>query len=356
VGDGLHTFTWQLIGVGVDGVPWTIPISTSPFRVGRKEECQLCLSYENISRHHAELRLNESHLLISDLGSTNGTFVNCQRLENGESRRLQSGDMVHFAGIEFKVHRAAPIQDNTVCRDPYVDTFQKMLESRAVVPHYQPLVRFCNGTVFGYEVLGRVSFPGLPETPGRIFSIARRLGGEAELSALFRDVGIANVVQTGYRGTIFFNTLPIELQSPALPQVLARLRQDAPNVHLALEVHENTIADVPTIQALKKLLNDHEISLVYDDFGAGQARLVEVVKVPPDYLKFDVALIRDIHRSPGLQNMVGRLVRICRDAGIVTLAEGIEKPEEAEVCRELGFELAQGFYFGRPSPELPGST
>jgi EAL domain-containing protein (putative c-di-GMP-specific phosphodiesterase class I) len=347
-------FTWQLIGTGVDGVPWTIPISTSPFKVGRKEGCQLCLSYENISRHHAEFRLKESGLSIGDLGSTNGTFVNCQRLENGEFRRLQPGDLVHFAGIEFKIHRAEPSQDNTVCRDPYVDTFQQMLERRAVVPHYQPLVRFSNGDVFGYEVLGRVSFPGLPETPGRIFPIARRLGGEAELSALFRDVGIMNVVRTGYRGMIFFNTLPIELQNPALPQVLAKLRQSAPNVHLALEVHENTIADIPTIQALKKLLNNHDISLVYDDFGAGQARLVEVVKAPPDYLKFDITLIRDIHRSSGLQNMVGRLVRICQDAGIVTLAEGVEKPEEAEVCRELGFELAQGFHFGRPSPEPPG--
>jgi len=41
-----------------------------------------------------------------------------------------------------------------------------------------------------------------------------------------------------------------------------------------------------------------------------------------------------------------------RAFGISPLAEGIEKEAEAETCREIGFELAQGFYFGRPCPKI----
>ena len=44
-----------------------------------------------------------------------------------------------------------------------------------------------------------------------------------------------------------------------------------------------------------------------------------------------------------------------RAFGISPLAEGIEKDAEAEICHEIGFELAQGFHFGRPSPEIPAS-
>ena len=50
--------------------------------------------------------------------------------------------------------------------------------------------------------------------------------------------------------------------------------------------------------------------------------------------------------------MMKMLVDMARDVPIVTLAEGIESQEEAEACLELGFDLAQGYYFGRP---IPGS-
>jgi EAL domain-containing protein (putative c-di-GMP-specific phosphodiesterase class I) len=344
---------WQLEGVGAEGSPWVVAVTATPFRVGRRGDCQLCLSEESISRHHAELYLQSDVLHIADLGSTNGTFVNGQRLQAGYSWPLQAGDELHFAGVKFRIGQTGGTQGHTVCRDFHVDTFRVMLETKAVTPVYQPLVRFSDGRVMGYELLGRIRFPGLPEMPGPIFRIARRLGKETELSALFRDMGVEQAARSGYRGPMFFNTLPVELQSPELPAALIRLRRQAPEIRLGLEVHENTVTDVPTIRTLKHFLNEQGIDLVYDDFGSGQARLVEIIKAPPDCLKFDIALIHDIHKSAGLQTMVSALVRTCRDAGIVTLAEGIEKAEEAEVCRQMGFDLAQGFYFGEPSPILP---
>ena len=53
--------------------------------------------------------------------------------------------------------------------------------------------------------------------------------------------------------------------------------------------------------------------------------------------------------------MVQTLVSMVRDFGISPLAEGIEKDAEAEICREIGFELAQGYHFGRPKSEIPAS-
>ena len=98
-------------------------------------------------------------------------------------------------------------------------------------------------------------------------------------------------------------------------------------------------------------MRDLDIKLAYDDFGAGQARLVDLAKVPPDYLKFDIALIRGIHTASAQQRqLVDTLVRMVQDFGIAALAEGVECAEEAEVCREIGFDYAQGYYFGKPAP------
>ncbi len=90
--------------------------------------------------------------------------------------------------------------------------------------------------------------------------------------------------------------------------------------------------------------------LAFDDFGAGQARLCELAEVRPDYLKFDREMIRDIHTSPQRQQMLAHLVQLVVELGVVPLAEGIESAAESEICRQIGFQLAQGFHFGRPAP------
>ena len=73
--------------------------------------------------------------------------------------------------------------------------------------------------------------------------------------------------------------------------------------------------------------------------------------MPPDYLKFDMGLIRDLDRAAASQQkMLEGLVRIVRDLDIACLAEGIERDGELEFCRNVGFQYAQGFLLGRPAP------
>ena len=130
---------------------------------------------------------------------------------------------------------------------------------------------------------------------------------------------------------------------------LKELRDAEPSAPLALELHENTVTDAVGMTRLKAALQDMQIRLAYDDLGADQARLLELIQAPPDYLKFDIGLIRDSHwQPPRSQQVIKTLVDIAKDLGIATLAEGVEVAEEAEVCVELGFELAQGYFYSRP--------
>jgi EAL domain-containing protein (putative c-di-GMP-specific phosphodiesterase class I) len=94
-----------------------------------------------------------------------------------------------------------------------------------------------------------------------------------------------------------------------------------------------------------------KIRLAYDDFGAGQARLLELADVPPDVIKFDLQMIHGLPDATAeKRQMVASLVQMVRSLGVVPLAEGVETLEEATVCQELGFELAQGYFFGYPAP------
>lgn len=343
---------WQLEGKGAHGEPWITPISGPLFRVGRKDDCGLRLSSDSISRWHAELHIHREGLSIRDCGSTNGTFVNFQRIADWQP--LKPGDIIHFAALEFRVGKAEAGEDRTIMANPYVEKLNELIANRAVVPHFQPIIHLADETIVGYELLGRVQGEGMFNNIPQLFYIAKQLGREIELSLLFRNSGIAKAMAADLKGLIFFNTVPGEMSLDTLEDSLEQLRNSAPTLELAMEIHENAITDIGMMARLRGILNRLAIKLVYDDFGAGQSRLLELMDAPPDILKFDIALVRKIHlRSASSLNMVASLVRAARDLGVVVLAEGIELPEEAAVCRQIGFDLAQGYLFGKPTPHLP---
>ena len=76
---------------------------------------------------------------------------------------------------------------------------------------------------------------------------------------------------------------------------------------------------------MRLLLKRLDIKLAYDDFGVGQSRLNELAEVAPDYVKFDMSLIRGIDSAtPQRQQVLAALVQMVHNLGITSLAEGVE--------------------------------
>jgi EAL domain-containing protein (putative c-di-GMP-specific phosphodiesterase class I) len=347
------TCNWYLEGF-VDEVPQLrqIAINTWPFRVGRRRGLAFCLSSDGVSKEHAEILQAGSGLMIRDLGSRNGTFVNGQRVDH--DALLKPGDVLHFANQEFRLgsrttaDAGATVQ---VDRSQWVlslSQFKKLFEPGNAVPFYQSIVELGSGVTTGYEVLARSRVEGL-QSPKAMFDVAAGLSLEAELSRLFRAEGVRVGRQLPGKPDLFLNTHPAELGDEQLLGSLRKLRAEAPSQLLTLEIHEAAVTDPTAMQTLRAALTDLDIRLAYDDFGAGQARLIDLIEVPPDYLKFDVCLVRDLHlASDARRQMLETLVRMAHDLGVTVLAEGIENQGEAAACRELGFDLVQGYHFGKP--------
>ncbi len=363
------TAQWFLEGSLGRGRTWRVPIETLPFTIGRHEDASLTISSKEVSRHHARIYEVDGALRMIDLGSTNGSFVNRQPLRNSQNDvQLHAGDIIHFGMLEFRFVVAgedaerAPEPDNDTDLTCFVDDreppplflscagdFRSMLRLGAVSARFQPIVRLSDGALFGHELLGRGAFEGLPESPLELFNIAEHLGLEVALSQLFRRVGVAESRRLKNRGMLFINMHPSEIELSGLLAALQELRDQEPSAPFTLEVHEKTVTDTALMKRLQAALKDMQIKLAYDDFGAGQARMVELVQTPPDFLKFDIGLIRDIHvQPPRGRQFVKTLVDIAKELGIVTLAEGVSVAEEAQVCAELGFEFAQGYHYAHP--------
>jgi EAL domain-containing protein (putative c-di-GMP-specific phosphodiesterase class I) len=237
--------------------------------------------------------------------------------------------------------------------DSYAAQFKEMIHDRAVVPHFQPILTLSDQCIKGYEILGRLPKGlDLPSDPVDLFDIAVLLDMESELSSLFREEGVNQGLRLPGSAILFVNTHPIELNKISnLERSLRKLREITASTTIVLEIHEKAVTDLEKMKSLLSVLKDLDIDLAYDDFGVGQTRLIELAKFPPDFLKFDISLIRRIHLAPKrLHQLIVTFLNMSQDLGATTIAEGIECKEEGETCRQLGFDYAQGYFYGVPIP------
>lgn len=332
------------------------PMLNFPFTVGRREESSLCLPVGCISKDHAIIKETPEGLVLEELGSTNGTFVNGAQVQ-GEVA-IYENDLIHFASIVFRLgsrKQTSPTNTHTIAEDVCDSAlamiqFERLISDGGLYPHFQPLVRLDDQSRIGYEVLGRSRLFGL-QSPGEMFAAASQLGLEAQLSEAFRLRGVEIGTEFGPDANLFVNTHPKELDRPEFYDSLREVRLAAPDQAITLEIHEGASTNMAMMKELCAVLKDLNIQLAFDDFGVGRARLVELGEVRPDYLKFDMKLTKNIeHAPPKRQELVALFANLVNNLGIQTLAEGVETRECHDILVQMGFQLGQGFYYGRPSP------
>ena len=333
-----------------------VELKTSPMSIGRADDAGLTLPCNSVSKMHAEIFEHEGELWVRDLGSTNGTYVNGQSVD--QPMTLTEGDILQVATLVFRVGRDITPDENdnaTVTQDACDQAlslmqFDRLIQGDAVIPFYQPIVSISDDSfpAVAYEVLGRSRLIGLT-TPGEMFATAAQLNLESELSRIFRGRGVELAREFPGAVCLYVNTHPRELENE-LVQSLYDLRAQNPDQDIVLEIHEAAVTNSAAIRKLRDALSDLGMGLAFDDFGAGQARLVELSEVQPDCLKFDMGLIQGIHSAPASrQQVVGSLIKMVNDLGIDSLVEGVETKEDHETLRQMGAKLGQGFYYGRPA-------
>ena len=350
-----------------------IHVARFPFIVGRDAACDLALPSGQASRQHARIEQDIGGLLrVVDLNSGNGTFVN--RVQIHGSALLDEGDIVHFGVTEFRIRRIEPSllaalahqkNDETiiVSRSPVLSDhfvleerqFTAMLKGKTVTAALQPIVSVSDGRLRAFEVLGRGCVLGLPNAPMEMFAMAGRLGKEVELSEAFRWAGLSAAATFAADATLFVNAHPKEMFTEPFYRSIELLRAMVPSAALVVEVHESAITRIADVREMADRLAAMDVQFAYDDFGAGQARLIELAEVPPHFVKFDMGLIRDLdHANPKKRQLVAQLVRIVHDVGATALAEGVETIAEARACVDMQFDLLQGFLSGPPLLPAPG--
>ena len=175
--------------------------------------------------------------------------------------------------------------------------------------------------------------------------IERRWGVLFQQGALFSSLTVKQNVQFPM---IEYLDLPQRLMDETLFERLENLSFRPGS--LSFELLESISFDgedkelTHQIERLKALGADIEI----DDFGSGPASIVTLLKLHPRRLKIDRQLVIPLLESQAQQQLVSSIIEIGRSRGIEIVAEGVETMAHAEILRDLGCDILQGYALAKP--------
>ena len=342
-----------------------IPLWKLPFVIGRSETADHTVYSSKVSKEHAIVEATAGRYVVRDLESTNGTFVNGERTS---THFLEDGDILHVAHVEFcfrhgrhaeqpedEADRLTERTQLVVADQPHSiirgsELLRELIDTAAAEILFQPIVDLRTRSAVAFEALARGTHPELSANPATLLELAEQCDMVLELSRMFAKLAVKSSTRLPRKAKVFVNVHARELADPGLLDSLSALAALASKDHqIVLEIAESSVTDVSAMGKNKEAFTKLGLQFAYDDFGAGQARLIELTDIPPDYLKFDKAMIEGIEAAAPRQEMVSALMRVVRRLGVRVIAEGVETELVATICQQLGCDLGQGFLFGRPA-------
>jgi EAL domain-containing protein (putative c-di-GMP-specific phosphodiesterase class I) len=209
----------------------------------------------------------------------------------------------------------------------------------------QPLVDLATGTVTGVEALARFEDG---RSPDRWFADADRVDRGTALELLAVRVALRAAQVLPAELDVAVNVSPALLTSPSLQDAL----EDsgiAPH-RVVVEVTEHaSVSAYPDLQAARSALRASGVRVAVDDAGAGYSSFRHILDLAPDIIKLDRSLVTGLDEDLSRRALVSAVVRFAAEAHAVVIGEGVERPAELAVLRDLGVTLVQGFHLARPS-------
>ncbi|MBK6921121.1 MAG: EAL domain-containing protein [Deltaproteobacteria bacterium] len=210
----------------------------------------------------------------------------------------------------------------------------------------QPIVHAHGGALYAYEALARCDHPGIGG-PMALFDLAEEQDAVVAVERVLRT-RVGELLRTlPPEIPLFVNTHPRALDDDEFYDERNPLVAHAPRVVLEL-IERETITGDERLAARIASLRAHGFRVAIDDLGAGYNGLNAFAELSPDIVKFDMALCREVVRGGVRARLVAAVAEVCRDLGILTVAEGIETDEQARAMTDFGCDLLQGYLFGHP--------
>ena len=224
--------------------------------------------------------------------------------------------------------------------------------------HYQPMIALSAERVVHVEALARWRHPVYGMIPPAEFvPLAEQTGNIGALThwVLRRAIAdCANWNRSGQALAVSVNLSALDLYDSDLPERIGRWLDERglPPSRLVLEITESAVMkDAAHAVRTLEMLKSRGVVLAIDDFGTGYSSLGHLKRLRVDQLKIDrsfVARLGDESTQDGF--IVRSAIELGHNMGLTVVAEGVEDETSWRLLKELGCDLAQGYFISRPLP------
>jgi diguanylate cyclase (GGDEF)-like protein len=281
--------------------------------------------------------------------------------EHVEDLLRQADAAMYVAKAErsgYSHYSAGQAGDVTTEHLTLLSELREALDHDQLVLHYQPKVSADSGELTGVEALVRWEHPSrglvgpdqfIPLAEGT--TLIHRITRHVVSKALAFSRGW---LDQGLRMPVAVNVSARSLLDRGFPARIAHQLEQAgvPADLLSIEITESTIMlDPDRALAVLRELHDMGVQLSVDDFGTGYSSMSYLKVLPVSELKVDRSFVRHMAADQDDAVLVQSAIDLGHNLGLSVVAEGVEDNDTLTALRELGVDLVQGFYLGRPMPE-----
>ena len=223
-----------------------------------------------------------------------------------------------------------------------------------IVPYYQPIVALASQSTIGFEVLARWLHPteGLL-SPALFIPVAEDTGAISELTDALLARALADAAAWPEHIFLSLNLSPRQFAEPWLSQKILGLLTKAsfPPHRFEIEITETAVVKrLDEAKATLQSLRNVGVRIALDDFGTGYSGLYHLRELELDTIKIDRSFVSQMLEKPEDAKLVEAIVSLGHVLGLQITAEGIETQEVLDRLIELGCEIGQGYFFGKPEP------
>ncbi len=256
-------------------------------------------------------------------------------------------DPVNLSGM-FKTMMAETMKQ--------VESFKKICATRAFDLVYMPICELKTGALHHFEALTR--FRSGAESPFELITLAEEIGviSDFDLAVAQKAVAVVNKqAAAGQRQAIAVNVSGHSIQDPSYIRELLTLLKGATNLSrmLMFEITESAeIKDLSAVNATIQEFRSKGFKFALDDFGAGAASFDYLNSFDVDTVKFDGPVVKRAYATDKGKAFLASMATLCNQTGVETIAEMVEDKPLADFLLECGVHLGQGWYFGKPNPDI----
>ena len=241
---------------------------------------------------------------------------------------------------------------------PDMEDLARGIAARELIVHYQPRISARDRRVLGVEGLVRWQHPTAGIVPpGAFIPLAEQAGLIDPLTTAVFDLALTDLATWRRAGLDIVVSLNATVDSLARLDFANQLVEMASNHEVPLnrvvvEVTESRLTShLDRVLETLARLRLNRVGVAIDDFGTGYSTMEQLRRIPFTELKVDRSFVRGAKDDKTTRTILESSVRLARQLGMTSVAEGVETTDDFDVVLQAGCDEVQGYLFAKPMPE-----